>query len=143
MKKISLALLVAGVVSLAGVSQARAQVNGPALFKAPFAFIVGDKVLPAGNYRITAQAEDSSVLMITNADGKGIAAFATTTGGDLAPAGMKDVNVAFKNFDGHYFLSQVTMPSSSARVIHVTKVSAERTLARLNLMPIERADTAK
>jgi hypothetical protein len=142
MKKILAVALFAGVVSLVGISPALAQ-GDPALVKVPFRFIVGDKVLPAGSYRIAAQTQDASILLITSLDGKSMAAFAATQGAFNPLSTSSEVRVAFKSFDGQYFLSQVSMPGRDTREVLVSKVSAERTLAKLNLMPAEHADVAK
>ena len=137
MKKMLVALLVAGVGSFAGVAAARAD-GDSAIVKVPFQFIVGEKVLPAGEYRIEAQGNDSSVLLITRADGKGGAIAATQSAGAPAPLDAS-VHVAFKNFLGRSFLWQVAMPGRDTRELKVTKASAEQVLARLNLMPAQPA----
>lgn len=140
MKKMLVALLVAGVCSFAGVATARAD-SDTAVVKVPFQFIVGDKVLPAGEYRIEHQG-DPSVLMITRADGKGGALAITQSTGVPTPSDAQ-VRVAFKNFEGRSFLWQVGMPGQDTREIKLTKESAERVLARLNLMAAEPARSAK
>ncbi len=142
MKKTLLALLVVGTIAFAGLRPASAQ-SDPALVKIPFSFIVGAKVLPAGSYRIAPQLDDPSLLLVTPTKGGTAAAFAAT-GFAKNPNPMdQQVHVAFKNVDGHYFLWEITMPGGEAREVNVTKAEAERTLARLNLMPAEHADSAK
>jgi len=141
MKKMLFALLVVGVVGFAGPRPASAQDS--TLVKVPFDFIVGGRVLPAGSYRIVPDSQDTTLLLIESTRGKMAAAFAAT-GWTPNPNPMDaHAHVEFKNIDGHMFLSQVAMPGSDARQVAVTKAEAERTLARLNLMPAERADTAK
>ncbi len=143
MKKMILAVLVLGVVGFAAPRFASAQVSGPALVKVPFDFIVGDKVLPAGSYRIAPDTQDPTLLFINSTNGKASAAFAAT-GWTTNPSPMDpEAHVAFKNVDGHMFLWRVAIAGSDTREIALTKAEAERTLAKLNLMPAERADTAK
>jgi hypothetical protein len=142
MKKTLVVLLVAGVVSFAGVSLARAQSADPALVTVPFQFIVGGKVLPAGRYRITEQAENPSLLLITRLDGKPVGAFAATESEPNPLSTGGEVHVAFKKYDGQYFLWQVAMPFRDTREIGLSKASAERMLAKLNLMPAGHADVA-
>jgi hypothetical protein len=111
--------------------------------KVPFHFIVGDKVLPAGSYRIAGQNEDPATLLITPTDGHSAAAFASTQWVGVPESMNTSVRLAFKNFDGQYFLWRVAMPGQDTREIVLSKESAERTLARLNLMPAEHANVAK
>jgi len=141
MKKMLFALLVVGVVGFAGPRPASAQ--DTTLVKVPFDFIVGEHVLPAGSYRIVPDSQDSTLLLIESTRGKMAAAFAAT-GWTPNPNPMDpQARVQFKNVDGHMFLSQVALPGTDARQLIVTKTEAERTLARLNLMPAEHADSAK
>jgi hypothetical protein len=142
MRKTLFALLLVGVFGFAGVRPALAQ-SDAALVKVSFPFIAGQKVLPAGSYRISADARDSSLLLIASTSVATDAAFVATGSTEIADAMGSQVHVAFKNVDGHYFLWKIAMPDGSARQINVTKVEADRTLARLNLMPVERGDSAK
>ncbi len=142
MKKILVAVLVAGLMSIAGASLAGAQSSPAALVKVPFQFIVNGKVLPAGTYRITSQEGAPSLLMVTGTDRKAPAAFVETESAGDTDAGAP-VHVAFKNVDGQFFLSKITMPSGEIKQIPINKVEAERVLVRLNLMPAEHGDTAK
>ncbi len=140
MKKMLLALLVLGIVTSAGVRSASAQ-SYPALVNVPFDFIVADRVLPAGSYRITASPEDPTLLMIANTRNTRVAVLAASL--PAPTAGAADARVMFKNVDGHMFLVRVAMPASGAREFVVTKPAAEATLARLHLMPEGHADSVK
>ncbi len=143
MEKILVALLVAGTASFAAISPVAAQSSEAALVKIPFQFVVGDKIMPAGSYRISAQTSDWSVLMISSLDGKAAAAFASTQAIPNPAPHSQNAQVRFSNYYGQYFLQQVALPGRDARVVRVTKAQAERTLTRLSLMPAQRADTAK
>jgi hypothetical protein len=143
MKKMLVAVLMLGVVTFAGVSIASAQ-GDAALVKVAFPFIVSGKLLPAGSYRIAVQQGDPTLLMITSTDRTGTAAFTETEwAGAPEVAQRSDVHVSFKAVDGHYFLSQVSMPYQDTRLIRLTKAAAEQVLVKLNLMPAEHADVAK
>ena len=142
MNKIAV-VLAAGVCVFAGIASARADGGDPALVKVPFQFIVGDKALPAGDYRIAPQTPDSAVLLVTSTDGKSAAAFAATESVGGEPSQSGPVHVAFKNYDGQYFLWQIAMPNQDVREIRLTRASAERTLVRLNLMPPEHGVAVK
>jgi hypothetical protein len=142
MKKTLFALLVVGTVASAAPRPASAQTD-PAVVKVPFQFIVGDRLMPAGSYRITSNERDRTLLTISGLDGKVGSVFASTQwSGARADSGAQ-VNVQFKNIDGHYFLALVAIPGADVRAVPLTKVRAERTLARLNLMPAEHANSAK
>jgi hypothetical protein len=142
MKKTLVVLLVAGIVSLAGVFSARAQSTDPALVKVPFRFIVGGKLLPAGSYRISAQTQDAAILLISSFEQKSVAAFASTRAVANPSSTGGAVHVAFKNYDGQYFLAMVSMPGEDSREVVLSKTLAEQMLAKLNLTPADRADTA-
>jgi hypothetical protein len=142
MKKLIPAVFVVAVLGFAGVRPASAQ-SDTAIVKVPFDFIVGDRVLPAGSYRIAPDMNDSTLLFVTSTRGTTAAAFAATGWTPNPNRADGQAHVAFKNVDGHMFLWQVAMPGADAREVTVTKTGAERTLARLNLMPAERADSAK
>ena len=61
-------LLAAGIVMLAGVHNASAQIDNTLEFTAPFAFTVGNATLPAGNYTITPVEDDPKVLELSGAN---------------------------------------------------------------------------
>ncbi len=141
MKKILFALLAVASVAIAVPRSASAQ--DPALVRVPFQFIVNGTLLPAGSYRITSDTQDPSLLVITNLKGKPAASFATV-GWEANPQPMDpQVHVAFKNFDGQYFLWRVAMPGSDSREVVINKVQAERMLAKLNIPLAEPATPTK
>jgi len=57
-----LTILAAGIVLLAGVHNASAQIETQLDFTTSFAFTVGNTTVPAGSYTIAPVEEDSSVL---------------------------------------------------------------------------------
>ncbi len=143
MKKMVFGLLVViGLTGIVGLRSASAQ-DTPALVNVPFAFIVGNKVLPAGSYRIVADVQDPSLLLVENTNPRvnAAAAFAATEWAPNPNPQDPHVQVAFKNVDGHMFLWRVAMPASDAHYIPLNKAEAERRLAALNLMPAEPAAT--
>ena len=142
MKKILFAVALVGVVSLTGISPAAAQ-SGPsaAIVNVPFQFVVADRMLPAGNYRIEAQSDDWSVIRVTNLDSKGMVAFTPSRGGTVSST-FADPQVTFAKFHGQYFLQRVEV-SGRARELAITPAGAERTLAKLNLLAGEPGTPAK
>jgi hypothetical protein len=141
MKKLVFALLVGASAAILAPGSGYAQ-TAPALVKVPFNFIVGDVLLPAGSYRIAADTQDSSLLVITRTNGKP-GAFAVTGRMEGRASTDAQVHVAFKNVDGRYFLWTVAMPGGDWREIAVTRAQAERTLARLNLLAAEPSNVTK
>ncbi len=141
MKKIFVAVVAAGVLALAGGARAQGLSSDIGLFKAPFRFIVAGKLMPAGSYRVTTQGQGGSgVLLIESADKSAAAAFASATATPNPYPGSTTVHVEFKNIDGQYFLTQISMPDQDARRIVISKAAAEQMLVKLNLMPAERGD---
>ncbi len=143
MKKILVTLVVAGALAFPTLSMAAGQNGESAIVKVPFQFVVGDKVMPAGSYRISAQTGDWSVLTITSVDGKRGAVFASTRAAVNPASDSPNAQVKFNNFFGQYFLQSVALPGKDAREVLITKAQAEQTLTRLNLVPAEHAATAK
>lgn len=144
MKKISFALVLAAVVTLAAGSRAAAQSSPVAtVVKVPFQFIVGDSVLPAGSYRISPQAADWSVVFITNLNGAPAALVATEGLASSEPTPKDDSKVSFTRYAGHYFLQAVAVPGRDGRQVRITRAEAERTLAKLNLLGTQPANSAK
>jgi hypothetical protein len=144
-KKILIAIIAAGVVSFAATSPAAAQSLGAtaAVVKVPFQFIAGQRLLPAGNYRVDPQTADWSIVRISNVQGSMAALVTTQT---VATTSADDVHslLTFTKVRGQYFLQGVALPGRDARVVLVTKAEAERTLARLNLLNAEpNANAAK
>lgn len=142
MKKILVALVAAGVISIVASSPAAAQ-SESAIVKIPFQFIVGRAVLPAGSYRIAPQAADWRLVSITNLNGSRIVAFAFTEALVNSEPTANGSQVTFKSYDGHYFLQGVAVPGRDARQLLITKAGAERTLAKLNMLHGEAANVAK
>lgn len=143
MKKTLFTFLVVAVATLAAPRPTSAQ-SAPALVKIPFQFIAGGTVLPAGSYWISPDTHDPSVMLLANVNGKPAAVFAVFAATAVNPTLLDpQVRVAFKNVDGQHFLWQVTMPGDDAREVIVTRAQAQRTLAKLNLIPAQHADVAK
>ena len=140
MKKILFALLIVSAVAIAAPGSASAQ-SSPAIVKVPFQFIVGDTLLPAGSYRITASAENPSLLAVTNLKGAP-AAFALAPRNGEAATKAAHAHVAFRKIGGQYFLSTVATPDMACAMMFTT-AEAERTLAKLNLAGADHANVAK
>ena len=102
MNRIRTALL--GLGLFFAVSGVQAQENG---VKAdiPFDFVVGNQVLPAGEYLVTAQGSANQAILIRSTDSKNAAMTVAFRCGSANPS--KDTKLVFHTLGGRYFLSQV------------------------------------
>ncbi|MFN0083872.1 MAG: hypothetical protein ACKVX9_00650 [Blastocatellia bacterium] len=130
-RKFMQSLLMAVVVAIGMVGGASAQANTIATkITVDFEFNVGNRQLPAGEYRIKFLNNDHSqkLLIISSADGKTHAIF----GGMTAPnsARTEPGAVTFMQYGDRYFLSRVNIgdPSQTQEMI---KSRAERDAARI------------
>jgi hypothetical protein len=108
MKRIT-AIALFAIANLAMAGTSFAQSYGVAA-KIPFAFSVGDKVLPAGSYTIK---ENSSLLMIRNRDQKTVVLSLFHEDGKKSPNGGK---LVFHKYAGEYFLSEILSDSADMHV---------------------------
>jgi hypothetical protein len=105
MKRIlTIALLIAGP-TLASVTRVSAQ-ETEVVAKVPFAFVVENRTLPAGNYRIEPQGD---FLLIENLDGKG-SVFATAFQSDMTADGTADLY--FHVVNGERYLNRIASTSA-------------------------------
>jgi len=79
-------------------------------FVIPFAFSVGNKVLPAGEYSVSREAE---VLRIQSKDGKRNALALPIRSGETRPADQ--AKLTFKRYGNDYQLSQVWLADGVGR----------------------------
>src|ERR1044071_3884638 len=112
MKVTILRFTMMAALALAFVASAQAQ--GALNFKTfavPFGFKVGDKVLPAGEYKIAA---DNQVIRVQQTNGKGNAVSLTqrTRGANHNPSEGK---LTFRRYGDQYYLSTVWLPDSLGR----------------------------
>jgi hypothetical protein len=102
MNRIRTALL--GLGLFFAISGVQAQENG---IKAnvPFDFVVGNQVLPAGEYLVTAQGAANQAILIRSTDSKSAAMTIAFSCASASPS--KDTKLVFHTLGGRYFLSQV------------------------------------
>ena len=71
-----------------------------------FSFIVGQKTLPAGEYTVEPNREDSdNVWLVQGKEGHASALFTTNT--VRASETQEEARLVFHNYGGQYFLSQI------------------------------------
>ena len=105
-----LTVIMALALAFAVSAQAQTALNYKT-FAVPFSFKVGNKVLPAGEYKITA---DNQVVRVQKTDGKANAITLTqrTRGASQIES---DPKLTFRRYGDQYYLSQVWLPDSLGR----------------------------
>ena len=112
MKATILRFTVMAALALAFVVSAQAQTAlNFKTFAVPFSFKVGNKVLPAGEYKITA---DNQVIRVQKIDGKGNAVSLTQRLRG-ANQNLSDAKLTFRRYGDQYYLSTVWLPDSPGR----------------------------
>ena len=104
--------MVLGALALAFAAAAQAQTAlNYKTFAVPFSFKVGNKVLPAGEYKITAENE---IIRVQKTDGKENVVTLTqrTRGTNHNLSGAK---LTFRHYGDQYYLSQVWLPDTLGR----------------------------
>ena len=112
MKATILRFTVMAALALAFVASAQAQTAlNFKTFAVPFSFKVGNKVLPAGEYKITA---DNQVIRVQQMNGKenAVSLVQRTRG---ANHNLSDAKLTFRRYGDQYYLSQVWLPDSLGR----------------------------
>ncbi len=142
MTRLLTALLVVAGVSAVGVMSSAAQSSEEALVKVPFRFIAGDKLMPAGTYKVAGATGDWAVVLVSSVDGKLVAKVRSKASSPEIVASMEP-RLWFTNYYGQYFLRQLAMPGLVPRIVPLTKEDAVRTLTKLNLMHAEAAEPAR
>ena len=127
MKRLTIALIiVCGFFAL----DAQAQTSGPQKIRAniPFAFNVGDKTLPAGDYTVAVvnPASDRKVLQIRSADGHASAIIQTTI---TAANHADETRLVFRRYGQQYFFAQAQM-AGEATSLAAARSRAERSTRR-------------
>jgi len=128
-RHLSLAITIVMLVAV-WATAARSQAAGPQLMRAhiPFAFHVGSKELPAGEYRITVlnPNSDQKVLQIRSVDGRASAIVNTLGTKSKSPDNSK---VVFHRYGDTYFFAEAQVAGEST-ALAALKSKAERTEAR-------------
>jgi hypothetical protein len=112
MKATILRFTVIAALALAFVASAQAQTAlNFKTFAVPFSFKVGNKVLPAGEYKITA---DNQVIRVQQINGKenAVSLVQHTRGTNH---NLSDAKLTFRRYGDQYYLSTVWLPDSLGR----------------------------
>jgi len=129
-RHLSLTIAIVMLVTLISAT-ALSQTANSQLLRAhvPFAFHVGSKELPAGEYTITVlnPSSDRKVLQIRSTDGR-VSAIVSTMGINVnAP---EQSRVVFRRYGTSYYFAQAQVAGES-RTLAALKSSAEKTEARM------------
>jgi len=128
-KRIYTALVITVLLSVIGVSSARAQSTGHQQLTAsiPFAFSVGQTTLPAGEYIVSLvnPTSDQRVLLIRSKDGRS-SVFQQTIG---VSKKSNTAKLVFNRCADRYFFAQAWMPTDDTGFA-VLKSGAERAMER-------------
>ena len=125
-RKAACAAVAVAAILVVGASRARAEETVATNLKVPFAFMVGDVRLPAGDYTVQKASMGEDVLEIVSADGQHAALAstipATSDRGD-------NTQLVFRKFGNDYFLSRIAHEGEEREII-LTPHIMEREIAR-------------
>jgi hypothetical protein len=97
-----------GILLLAGVQNASAQIVYPVEFTTSFPFTVGNATVPAGSYTIRPDDDNPAILELTGAH----AAVLFQTEGAQAPETPSKTEVVFKRYGDGYVLKDIWLEGS-------------------------------
>ena len=124
--KCAAVVVAAGAITIGSAALAHAEER--VIVNVPFAFIVGDRQLPAGNYVVKDVSEGSGVLAIQSTDGRKVVCTMTI------PTSMNDTasqpELIFEKFSNHYFLSRILPEDGGEREIILSPALMEREIVR-------------
>ncbi len=118
-----------GLSAVLGSSLLNAQTSGKiAVADVPFSFRIADRVLPSGNYTVTAHS--NGLMQIWNKETNQSMAF--LAGANVS--GTSDPKLVFNHYGDRYFLSQVWMGNEGAGRV-LAKSRLEREIAGIEKTP--------
>ena len=106
LKTLTMLTLIVGIALAAAMVSANAQVTSTFVTaNIPFDFVVGDKTLPAGNYKVSSLTSGGNTLKISSPDGKSAAIRLS----DMIPerSQHRTARMVFHRYGQKYFLAQV------------------------------------
>jgi hypothetical protein len=120
-------VLAVAAILVVGASTARAEEIVLTNLKVPFAFMVGDVRLPAGDYSVREASMGEDVLEIVSADGHHLALASTIPG---TPDRADKTQLVFQKFGNEHFLSRLALGSGDEREVILTPHIMEREIAK-------------
>jgi hypothetical protein len=130
-KNLLLTALGAGLVAMVGAAPASAMATQSIKAHIPFAFVVENTSLPAGDYTIEPLGIDEpSVLVIRSADDKVVVEFLTNATTPEKP--LNSAELVFDRYGKKEFLKQILVPGdqSAAIAVSASERRAEKAAAK-------------
>ena len=119
MKKFTVVALFA-LAGLLTAGSSYAQTKNEIRVNVPFAFVVGNKVLPAGNYRIDSESSPLSAneILIQDVDQPRYAVLVNANDGpsDARPLSVADGRLVFNQYGDDRFLREIRGPVAAVNV---------------------------
>ncbi|MGH9931324.1 MAG: hypothetical protein ACREA9_19130 [Pyrinomonadaceae bacterium] len=129
-KQLYMVVTMIALLTVAGLSSAKAQTQPGLQLKAsiPFAFSVGNQVMPAGEYtvRCTNPSSDMKILQLRSTDGRESALVRTSS---VIGKSQDVAKLVFYRYRDQYFFAQVWLPSEAIG-LQAAKSRAEKQMAR-------------
>jgi hypothetical protein len=129
-KQLYMVITVIALLTVAGLSNANAQTQPSVQLKAniPFAFSVGNKTMPAGEYTVgcTNPTSDIKVLQLRSSDGHESALVMTRS---IIGKTQDNAKLVFYRYGDQYFFAQAWLPSNSIGM-QAPKSRSEKQMAR-------------
>lgn len=107
--KTKIVAFVGMLVVLLGATAANAQLTDPLNFRTPFAFVIGDKLVPGGEYRVS-MVSPTGTLSFRSQDGN-----VSMLVGSLSVETLKTADrfkLIFHRYGAHYYLSEIWTPGN-------------------------------
>jgi len=123
--------LATALVMVGGASVARAD-DERIVARVPFAFMVGDSHMPAGDYVVREMSGDPSVVSIASADGRQFAYTLTIPSSAYALETPTQPELMFEKLDNQYFLARVAPVGGMEREIVLKHARTDREHAAVN-----------
>jgi len=127
LKGVATLMLVVGLMLVAGVATANGQSGNALVAEVPFEFVVGDKTLASGEYRLSTVTNAADMLMINNAKSRDRAIRLAIPIGQQNAA--TSARLVFHRYNNRYFLSEVWVSGDSVGR-QLRKSAQERAMAR-------------
>jgi hypothetical protein len=120
-------ILVVAVAFATAVVSANAQSSNTMRSQVPFEFIVGNKTLPAGEYKVSSPLSNNAAVMIRSTDGEnGVVRLTNSIGSN---ADTSQAKLVFHRYGDKYFLAEIwSGADSTGRVL--LKSKQEKALRR-------------
>src|SRR5207247_1850595 len=119
LKGFTMVALIIGIAFVSAVVSANGQSNNMIRANVPFAFTVGDKALPAGEYTASSFTTTNGAIVIRSSDSKDAAV--RLSNAVKANDNKNQAKLVFHRYGQRYFLSEVWMGDTTGRQLLQSK----------------------